>query len=73
MAIMADLQPSTAHLAYVMGYDTRPLLTLEEKAVFDTALEEWVLFLDTTPMRRRLPSQRRQAERAAPSWSELLG
>ena len=33
MAFMADLLPSTGHipLAYVMGYDTRPLLTLDEK------------------------------------------
>jgi len=32
----ADLIPSTGHvsLAYVMAYDTRPLITLEEKAVF---------------------------------------
>ncbi len=33
---MADLLPSTGHipLAYVMGYDTRPLITLEEKNKF---------------------------------------
>lgn len=33
---MADLLPSTGHipLAYVMGYDTRPLITLEEKGKF---------------------------------------
>lgn len=33
---MADLLPSTGHipLAYVMGYDTRPLITLDEKARF---------------------------------------
>ena len=32
----ADLLPSAAHIpvAYVMAYDTRPLLTLEEKAAF---------------------------------------
>jgi len=31
---MADLLPSTAHipLPYVMGYDTRPLITMEEKS-----------------------------------------
>lgn len=36
IAFMADLLPSAGHipLAYVMGYDTRPLLTLEEKRVF---------------------------------------
>jgi glyoxylase-like metal-dependent hydrolase (beta-lactamase superfamily II) len=33
---MADLLPSAGHipLAYVMGYDTRPLITLEEKGKF---------------------------------------
>ena len=32
----ADLIPSTAHIpvSYVMAYDTRPLITLEEKTVF---------------------------------------
>ena len=36
LAFMADLLPSVGHipLPYVMGYDTRPLLTLEEKAAF---------------------------------------
>ncbi len=33
---MADLLPTTGHLPlpYVMGYDTRPLLTIDEKAAF---------------------------------------
>jgi hypothetical protein len=32
----ADLIPSAGHLpvSYVMAYDTRPLITLEEKAIF---------------------------------------
>ncbi len=36
LVYMADLLPSTGHipLAYVMGYDTRPLITLEEKRKF---------------------------------------
>lgn len=36
IAFMADLLPSAGHipLPYVMGYDTRPLLTLEEKRLF---------------------------------------
>lgn len=46
----ADLLPSTGHipLPYVMGYDTRPLLTLSEKKAFlDMAVnEEFVLFLE---------------------------
>lgn len=47
---MADLLPSVGHvpLPYVMGYDTRPLLTLAEKGKFmDRAAEEnFVLFLE---------------------------
>lgn len=47
---MADLLPSTGHipLPYVMGYDTRPLLTLEEKERFlnEAADKEYVLFLE---------------------------
>lgn len=36
IVFMADLIPTVGHipLPYVMGYDTRPLLTLEEKAQF---------------------------------------
>ncbi len=36
ICFMADLLPSVGHipLPYVMGYDTRPLITLEEKAAF---------------------------------------
>ena len=45
----ADLLPSTGHipLPYVMGYDTRPLLTLTEKEKFlkKAADEEYILFL----------------------------
>lgn len=50
LVFMADLLPSTGHipLPYVMGYDTRPLLTLDEKASFlKTAAEkEYVLVLE---------------------------
>ena len=50
LAFMADLLPSTGHipLPYVMGYDTRPLLTLEEKGQFlhEAAEREYVLFLE---------------------------
>ena len=33
---MADLLPTAGHLPlpFVMGYDTRPLLTLDEKEIF---------------------------------------
>ncbi len=43
IAFMADLLPTAGHipLPYVMGYDTRPLLTLTEKEVFlNTAADE---------------------------------
>lgn len=47
---MADLLPSTGHipLPYVMGYDTRPLITLDEKGKFmsKAADEEYILFLE---------------------------
>lgn len=47
---MADLLPSTGHipLPYVMGYDTRPLLTLSEKEKFlNTAVDnDYILFLE---------------------------
>ena len=47
---MADLLPSVGHISlpYVMGYDTRPLLTLSEKEKFLklAAKEEFVLFLE---------------------------
>ncbi|WP_146905265.1 MBL fold metallo-hydrolase [Adhaeribacter aerolatus] len=50
---MADLLPSVGHLPvpYVMGYDTRPLLTLAEKATFlqEAADQEYILFLEHDP------------------------
>ncbi|WP_340203631.1 MBL fold metallo-hydrolase [Ascidiimonas sp. W6] len=50
LVFMADLLPTTGHipLAYVMGYDTRPLITLNEKAVFleKAANENYYLFLE---------------------------
>jgi glyoxylase-like metal-dependent hydrolase (beta-lactamase superfamily II) len=54
LAYMADLLPSVGHipLAYVMGYDTRPLITLEEKRKFLTTAqqEQWMLFLEHDPI-----------------------
>jgi glyoxylase-like metal-dependent hydrolase (beta-lactamase superfamily II) len=51
---VADLLPSVGHipLAYVMGYDTRPLLTLSEKAAFldEAAREGYILFLEHDPI-----------------------
>jgi hypothetical protein len=47
---MADLLPSVGHipLPYVMGYDTRPLITLEEKGKFlqKAAQENYILVLE---------------------------
>src|SRR6185436_8810757 len=47
---MADLLPSIGHipLPYVMGYDTRPLLTIEEKESFlnEAADKEYILFFE---------------------------
>jgi len=50
LIFMADLLPTAGHipLPYIMGYDTRPLLTLPEKKLFlETAVaEKWYLMLE---------------------------
>lgn len=50
LVFMADLLPSVGHipLPYVMGYDTRPLITMSEKEKFlQKAVEnDYVLFLE---------------------------
>ena len=50
ICFMADLLPTAGHLPlpYVMGYDTRPLLTLEEKEKFlrQAANNNYYLFLE---------------------------
>lgn len=47
---MSDLLPTAGHLPlpFVMGYDTRPLLTLDEKELFlnKAADLEYYLFLE---------------------------
>jgi glyoxylase-like metal-dependent hydrolase (beta-lactamase superfamily II) len=54
IVFMADLLPSAAHIPvpYVMAYDTRPLITLDEKAAFlQRALEnDWILFFEHDPV-----------------------
>lgn len=54
ICFMADLLPSVGHipLPYVMGYDTRPLITLEEKAAFlkEAADHNYILFLEHDPV-----------------------
>jgi prepilin-type processing-associated H-X9-DG protein len=50
IVFMADLLPTIGHipLPYVMGYDTRPLLTIKEKAIFlkEAADNNYYLFLE---------------------------
>ena len=50
IVFMADLLPSVGHipLPYVMGYDTRPLITLSEKEKFlkKACSEGYILFLE---------------------------
>ena len=50
IVFMADLLPTVGHipLPYVMGYDTRPLLTMDEKAKFlnKAADNNYLLFLE---------------------------
>lgn len=50
IVFVADLLPSTGHipLPYVMGYDTRPLITMDEKGKFlkEAADNDYVLFLE---------------------------
>lgn len=50
IVFMADLLPSTGHipLPYVMGYDTRPLITIQEKDFFlkEASQKEFVLFME---------------------------
>lgn len=50
IAFMADLLPTVGHLPlpYIMGYDTRPLLSLTEKEAFLNAAADnnWYLFLE---------------------------
>ena len=54
ICFMADLLPSVGHipLPYVMGYDTRPLITLQEKEAFlnEAADNGYVLFLEHDPV-----------------------
>lgn len=54
IVFVADLLPSAGHvpLAYVMGYDTRPLVTLREKDVFlkEAADQGYILFFEHDPV-----------------------
>ena len=51
---MADLLPSAGHIpvAYVMAYDTRPLISLDEKAAFvkEAVENDYLLFFEHDPV-----------------------
>ena len=50
IVFMADLLPSIGHipLPYIMGYDTRPLITMKEKQLFleEAVQNKYILFLE---------------------------
>lgn len=54
IVFIADLIPSVGHipLPYVMGYDTRPLITLSEKAAFleEAVHNNYILFFEHDPV-----------------------
>ena len=54
VAFMGDLIPSSGHIPvpYVMGYDVRPLVAMEEKAKFlkRAAEEDYFLFFEHDPV-----------------------
>jgi len=54
ICFVADLLPSAGHIPvpYVMGYDTRPLLSMEEKEVFlkEAAANRYILFFEHDPL-----------------------
>lgn len=54
IVFVADLLPSVGHipLSYVMGYDTRPLITLTEKASFleEAVQNNYILFFEHDPV-----------------------
>jgi glyoxylase-like metal-dependent hydrolase (beta-lactamase superfamily II) len=54
LVFMADLLPSAGHipLPYVMAYDTRPLMTMQEKKSFwtEAAAGNYVLFFEHDPV-----------------------
>jgi glyoxylase-like metal-dependent hydrolase (beta-lactamase superfamily II) len=54
LVYMADLIPSSAHIPvpYLMGYDVRPLLTMEEKGHYlkQAVDQEWILMFEHDPL-----------------------
>ena len=77
---MADLLPSVGHipLPYVMGYDTRPLLTMTEKELFlnKACDENFILFLEHDSVNECATLQRTEKGirlKESFSFSELFG
>jgi glyoxylase-like metal-dependent hydrolase (beta-lactamase superfamily II) len=62
LVFVADLIPSVGHipLAFVMGYDTRPLITMDEKAKFlnEAADNKYVLIFQHDPVNECCTVQR---------------
>ncbi|MCH8905247.1 MAG: MBL fold metallo-hydrolase [Bacteroidetes bacterium] len=54
LVYMADLLPSVGHipLPYIMGYDIRPMITLEEKTSFleEAVANEYILYFEHDPV-----------------------
>lgn len=54
IVFVADLLPSVGHipLPYVMGYDTRPLITLQEKEAFleEAVDQDYIIFFEHDPL-----------------------
>ena len=75
----ADLIPTVGHIPipYVMGYDTRPLQTLKEKAWFmQLALEKnYLLFLEhdpNTPLVRVYRTEKGVRLQSSHQWNEFI-
>jgi glyoxylase-like metal-dependent hydrolase (beta-lactamase superfamily II) len=71
----ADLFPSAGHipLPYVMAYDTRPLLTLEEKEQIlkQAVAEDWLLFFEHDPIHECCSLHRTEAGVRAKEYFKL--
>lgn len=81
VAYMADLTPAAAHLpvSWVIGYDTRPLLTIEEKSLIlrQAVDEDWILFFEHDAQYAACTIQETakgvRVKEAAPTFEELWG
>jgi|TARA_B100000768_G_C11283355_1_gene380128 glyoxylase-like metal-dependent hydrolase (beta-lactamase superfamily II) len=81
VAFMADLTPAAAHLptAWVIGYDTRPLLTMDEKQLLlkQAVDEDWILFFEHDAAngccRLQQTEKGIRARELSPTLEELIG